>query len=208
MPAKNVKPKRGPGRPPPEERAIVPADWPRIRRMWCRGYSSERIAAEYSVNRTTMDDHLTRHILPWMRADAISTRDDELNRLNETERTAWEQFESNAPREVVDKVEEKLAKEGGTIRCRSLQRRLKGHEGEWLAIVLDCIDKRSRILGHYAPTAVTLRMEGELRLAGGTIAELSEAMVQRMIEKIEQRRLYEEQVKQITVEAGERQHGK
>jgi hypothetical protein len=174
--------------------------------MWCRGYTLERIGEFFHCTGQNVGHHLNANILPWIRADAIACREDELAKLNETERTAWEQFESNAPREIVRKVEEKLTKDGDTVRLRGLQRRLRGHEAEWLGVVLDCIDKRSRILGHYAPTALTVKIENELRLAGGTIAELSEAMVARMIEKIEQRRLYEQQVKQITVEAKPAKH--
>lgn len=196
-PRRRVNSGRPRGRPVAEDRVIVPSDWGDIGALWIKGWNPCRIAEIYGVCDKTISHHLKRSIIPWVKEAAQTDKGFDLAELNQIRLEAWTNFESSAPREVIQQVRETLDKEGDLHKLRQVRKKLTTRESEWLEIVLKCVSERARILGHYAPTGINVRLEQELRLAGSVVTEVGNAMVDRMIERIEEQRKYVEQVKEV-----------
>ncbi len=58
------------------------------------------------------------------------------------------------------------------------------------------IEHRAKIAGHYAPTKLDVGHKSEVRVAGQTPAEFNEETLKMLLERMDERREYEEANKQ------------
>jgi predicted transcriptional regulator len=185
--------KRGPGKPRPSERPVTPEKLEEIADKFLEGVPLTQIAEAIGVTRQTIQYHIDATIRPIWQERMRSTLADDLAKVSHLERVAWERFRVSQRPETRRQVKKALVAEGADPQVveRVLTTVTKNGEAVWLQIVQWCIEHRARVHGHYAPTRHQVDMGGELRVAGMSPDQIDKAMLQRMMDKIEERRKYQ-----------------
>jgi len=192
-PGSNGASKRPQGRPPGKERPVTPGALQEIADLWLKNVPLRTIAKRFGVHHTTILHHLEQTICPLWRERMRSRLDEDLAKVALIERTAWERFHSATPGETRETIEKALtATPRGQKRLRIVKqataRVTRTGEVAWLQVIQWCLDFRARVHSHYAPIHHKHDIGGELRVAGMTPAETDQAMLQRLMEKIAERR--------------------
>lgn len=195
-PAKRER--RRPGRPRTDERPITPEILERISDMWIRGYSLGEIAKQIHVTKRCVAYHVKRHAVPTIEANINSSAKLEVARLDALQAEAWRAYRDHRPVEKIVETKEAIDRENGKVKLRSIIQRHGGQRSAWLQLVLSCIQERARILGLYPPTGFNVRLDHEVRVAGGDLGELSETLVSGLIERIEERRKHEAVIRRFS----------
>ena len=190
--ANSGKPKstRRPGNSRPGRRPVTPEVLQKIGRMWLRGQNNCEIAKEIGVDESTVRYHLQNHIRPIWHEDMRSRLAEDLAKVALLERTAWERFESKVPCETHAQVEKALLEDGNKPRIvkQAVRKITRTGEVAWLQIVQWCLEFRARIHGHFAPTRHQVYDGSEFRVAGMTPVQVDQMMLERLMEKIAERR--------------------
>ncbi len=147
-----------------QKQAAVLSRRAKVAELYLQAWEQHRIAVELGVSGGTISKDLDAIHVEWVKAtvtaiDAYKQR--ELRRIDRLEREAWEQWEqSKQPRE--SKVEERSLTAGGdkhgkvatttTVQCG---------DPRYLSVIDNCVDRRCKILGLYAPAAQQHQFLGE-----------------------------------------------
>jgi hypothetical protein len=140
--------------------AQILADRAKIAGMYLRGTSQYRIAEEMRCTREMVTYDLRAIREEWRKSaifDINTARSQELARLDEIERECWAAWEeSKRPKEATSTRQRRKTgdgDEGGTT-TQEAGRRVENREGNSIFMdkILECVDKRCKLLGLYAPT--------------------------------------------------------
>lgn len=188
------KARRKRGNPKKNERPITPAVLEQIGILWMRQVPQSVIAERFGVDEKTIRYHLDRSIIPQWEHTMRSRLKEDMARVAHIERVAWERFESAEPGETREHVEKALLEGGHKPRIvkQVVSKVTRTGEVAWIQVVQWCLEFRARIYAHFAPVRHHVEMGSELRVAGKTPAEVDREMLQRLKERVEERRRYEE----------------
>ncbi len=200
------------GRPAPGGRTIVPDDYDQMAKLYGTGCTYAQIAREFGVAPNTIATHFKNNIFPMIQASSTRSLESELLKITQLERVAWECFHSKKPAErrkliknEIAKIRETSEEERKEIKYlleESLTTVHRNRDKGWLDIVKWCVEVRCRLEGHFAAVKVRVQHE-EYRVAGKSPAEGMAAMMQRITEKVQERRKYESRLQESGVSFGE-----
>jgi|LSQX01.1.fsa_nt_gb hypothetical protein len=145
---------------------------------------------EFGIDESTVRYHLNERIRPLWHERMRSRLAEDLAKVDLLEATAWERFESHTPGETHEQTEKALLEGGSRLKIVKQATRTVTKTGEigWLQIVQWCLDFRAGIHAHYAPTRHHVDRGSEMRVAGMSPVEVDQLMLQRLMEKIAERR--------------------
>lgn len=140
----------------PRTKGQIVKDDALVSEYYAKGWTMAQIADEIGVDVSTVSRSIKRIHEAWKEAAAVnydSTALQQLRKLDMIEKEAWEAWE----RSVGDSV--KLRKEAGFNSKGNFERQVEILEkqagaSEYLRLVLDCVDKRAKLLGLDAPLQV------------------------------------------------------
>jgi DNA-binding transcriptional ArsR family regulator len=192
--AKKATTTRRAGRPKRSERAIGPKQLDTIASMYLQHATISEIAAALKVAHSTVRHHLDTHVKPTWAAEARKDLHAELARVALIEKTAWERFHASQKPQTKRQIRKELADAGGDEKIieKILTRTTRTGEVAWIQVVQWCLEFRARIFGHFAPSKYQVESAGEFRVAGATATEITEQMLARLQERMEERRRYDE----------------
>ena len=188
--------KRRPGRPARDERPIGPDEIERIADLWLCGRSLRRIAEEFGVDPKTISHHLEKHIRPVWRSRMGDRLCEEIAKIDHVERIAWQKFHESESPQTRDRVKSALSEGGADLEVVEQVFTSVKRTGEpvWLNIVQWCIDARARFLDYEAPR--TIKVQNEYRVAGKSPDKVNEEMMRRLLERIAERKVYEQSLRE------------
>lgn len=177
-----AKKKRKPGSPKQHERVVTPEVLDRIEQLLLRGRGYRAITRMLreeglaDVAAVTVQHHEKMIRTSWNVPKRV-TLEEQLASLDEVYRTAWEEYERSGDPEVQNTLEQvpdgKGAATADQMRVvKTVLRRVKkqGSGLPWIAIILQVIDMRLKILGAYkAPREEAV---DDHRVAGRTVSEV------------------------------------
>jgi hypothetical protein len=186
------------GRPKDAEKVIGPDELAKIADLWLTGHGESEIARRLGVAHRTICYHVENSIRPMWEVGINHRRAVEMAKIDQIERIAWEQFrQSSDPqtrktikRQLMDNLPDGVGPKLAIVE-RVISRVSNRPDATWLTVIQWCIEQRCKIMGHYAPDRHTIQWDAELRVAGLNPAELDGQMVQRLVEKVEERRKYQ-----------------
>jgi hypothetical protein len=122
--------------------------------LYLRGKFQSEISNEVKVDRCTISRDLKVIEEEWLKSgvmDLNAAKARELAKLDEIERQAWDAWEKS--RKDAEIMEVTGTAQGGKGRPDKVKKITKGQAGDsrFLAIILDCANQRSEILGLDAP---------------------------------------------------------
>jgi len=184
--------RRKSGRPKRKEAVVTPEMLEEIGYFWLQQVSEGKIAERFGISRATVRYHIERTIRPLWHDRMRARLAEDLAKVALIERTAWERFESAEPGETWETIEKALLDGGRKSRLvrQAVSKVTKTGDVAWLQVVQWCLDYRARVHAHYAPVRHKVDMGGDLRVAGKSPTEVDEMMLQRLLEKIAERRRY------------------
>lgn len=179
--------RRQAGRPLGGEEIVTPEVLERIGDLYLRGGTLRNIAEAVDVSKRTIEHHLEHSIKPLWQSELIVNAREQLARVEYLYRIAWERFESSSTKNPQDEL--------AMVPFMGIFDKLKRHgEVQWLDVVKWCIDYTAKIGGLYAAKRVRLESSGGLRVAGKTPSEVDAETVGIILERMKQRRSYQEAV--------------
>jgi DNA-binding transcriptional ArsR family regulator len=186
--------KRRPGKPKKSERVVSPAVLEEIGDLFLEGVPISQIAKRFEVDPSTIRHHLDTSIRPVWQESMRATLADDLAKVGHIERIAWERFHASQQPETRRQIKRALVEEGADPQIveKVVTKITKTGEVAWIHVLQWCIEHRARVHGHYAPTRHHVDMGGELRVAGMAPDEVDKEMLKRLMEKIAERRKYQE----------------
>ena len=191
----SVKVGRKPGRPEHAQRPVTPEILERIATLWLKGWSSRKIGREVGIAHSTVGYHLRHTVQPRWRSQSMRPVEEELAKIDNLERTAWEHFESDDLAETREQLEEALLEVAADSKNNSLAvvkratvKIRRFGQTAWLEVVEWCIAERCKLLGHYGARHHRITAEASFRVAGQTPAEVDDAMLVRLACLIAERR--------------------
>lgn len=125
-----------------------------IAKLFLAGKTQVEIGAALGISQPVVSRNLTRLRETWL---ALSLRDfderkaEELAKINEVERNAWEQFEAS---KADSRESSQCTDADGKPKETRNKRKTQTANARYLETVLDCIDRRVRLLGLDAPLKV------------------------------------------------------
>ena len=184
--------KRKPGRPKRAERPIGPAELAQISELWLRGRTVEDIGITIGVSRQAISHHLNATIRPLWRDCVAAPLGQELAKIDLLERVAWLRFESKEPAETTEQIKTGLVDDGVALDVIEKVAKTIHRPGQksWLEIVQWCIEQRCKLAGYYTVKAEK-ESSGGFRVAGMTAGMVNDAMIERMVKVIRDRKKYE-----------------
>ena len=171
---------------------MTPLMLERIEQCLLEGMSQRATAKKCAISESAVRYHLENTLRPRWHAAAVSTFHADLAKVAMMERVAWERFHSRDPGETRKAIEKALVGKVGKLRVVKEAVRTVSRTGStaWLEVVQWCIDFRARVFGYQAAQEHRVQVGGTIRVAGKTPAELDEEMLQRLVEKLKERREY------------------
>lgn len=198
---------RKPGR---QKRVVTPEMVERIGELWLTGHSLRVIGGILNIHYKTVEYHLDRTVKPLWEQGINRRKAFELARIDQIERIAWRKFRQSGRPQTKHSVKKqlrcagadsKLAAKAGKAAEKAMEklavvektRETSTRPGEacWLAVVQWAVEQRCKIEGYYAPKKHQFEASGELRVAGMDRAELDRVMMERLMQRIEERRQYQ-----------------
>ena len=175
-----------------------------IAKRWLQGRTASAIGREIGIDEKAVRYHMETFIRPLWHEKLVAMKGQELAKIDLLESTAWDRFLDAAPGEIVENIERALTEDGNRLRVikKVMRQVTKVGDSAWLDLVKWCIDWRSKVFGYYAPTRHQIDTGSELRVAGKTPNEVDEAMFDRLVAKIAERRKYAAAVEQQQFGAG------
>ncbi len=185
--------KRKPGRPKRAERPIGPAELAQIGELWLRGRTRAEIARTLAVSESTVRHHLNATIRPLWRDHVAAPLGVELAKIDLLERVAWLQFESKGPAETTEQMKTGLVHNGVELAVveRVIRKIHRPGQKTWLEVIEWCITERCKLAGYYRPKQDEGKRASSFRIAGMTADQVNDAMIQRMVKVIRDRKKYE-----------------
>ena len=177
------------GRPKNSERPIGPAELVLIARQHLRHRPNAEIALALGVSERAVEHHLNTTIKPSWRYTLARTQEQELARIDEVERIAWERFEASLAPTTREVVKEVLAK-GGTepqIVERVLTKIDRNGETAWVNVIQWCVEERCKIKGHYAAQRLQINQTTDIRVAGKSREDIDRELMERVAFVIQNR---------------------
>jgi hypothetical protein len=157
-------------------------DLERITSLYLTGKTQQEIADDIGVHRTQIEYDLATIKKRWRESSLIDIGEaknrelDRIDRLEQTYWTAWEKSLGERTRTKQEKHVDGDGKEIGKGRSRaSVEKETLLGNPSYLAGIADCVDKRCKIIGLYAP----VKSETNLNV---DVTKLSEAELQAIIE--------------------------
>lgn len=134
-----------------------------IARLYLQLFTQAEIARQVNLNQSNVSRHLAAIQEEWRAArvrDLDLAKSRELARIDEVERAAWEQWKRSI-KDAVERVTEQVEGPAGAdgkptgARLKALER-IAGRCGDprYLSVIDNCVDRRCKILGLYAPAKV------------------------------------------------------
>lgn len=187
------QPRRRPGRPKRGQEIVTPELLEQIGAMWLQGVSPRAIGEAVGVDRMTIQHHLEQTIRPEWHEMMRGRLSEDLAKVALLEKIAWQKFNACEPCESIEQVERALAKgKGGRSRMKITRQATRSvrrfGEAGWLEIVKWAIEFRARVFAHYAPAKHRVDIGGDFRVAGMGPAEVDQAMLNRLLQQITERR--------------------
>ena len=183
---------RGRGRPLGGDTVSTPAVLERIATLKLQGQSTRQIAEALGTTERTVARDLKLHIWPVWREQMGSDLAFEMAKVDHLERVAWECFYADKPAETRRELEESLRDEDDPPSLKLTRRMLKtiSRPGAvaWLDVVQWCIDYRAKVAGHYRPDPARGHPVTEFRVAGATLDQVDQEMVDRLLVLVEERK--------------------
>ena len=182
----------------PSTPVITEAEREIIATMHLQHRTNVEIATELGCTEGTIRHHLKHHIKPVWHARHGAQLSQELARVNLLERIGWERFYVSLEPETRTQAKFLVAKAGADPQLieEAITKIQTTGNSTWVDLIKWCIDWRCRIFGSYAPTKIHRQIDNELRVAGKTPSEVDREMLQRLQEKLEERRRYDEMMGQ------------
>lgn len=133
------------------------ADYERISSLYLRGWRQADIAAELGLSQGQISQDLRVIQKRWRESTAINldeAKAKELSRLDELERTFWAAWEqSKSERTKARQETDGKSKDGKpNVKKASIEKEQRDGNPVFLQGVLNCIDRRCKLLGLDAPT--------------------------------------------------------
>lgn len=185
--------KREPGRPPKGESPVSLEVLERIAILDLEGRSQAAIAREIGVHRSEIDYLLREYIAPVRRIAQTGRVEKLFAQVEYLIQIAFEKFHESQQPEITEHVKKGLVKNGLDIAIveKVITRRKSIGNIEWLKMVLACIIEQRKVLGAYTSQKHQLADEG-LRVAGMTPSEVDAKMIERLMERIAERKRMDE----------------
>ena len=183
------------------DRVCTPEDISRVTMLRARGRTWQEIATDRNVSITTVLSWFGSRIEPVWRALTSRHVHEELAKLNEIERECWLQYEASATGAAVDTLSTLKPLELTKSQKAAVKRLVEtvkptGAKQSWLTTIMAIIDLRARLRGDFAPSKSALSIDASVRVAGSTPHAVNVEMMQRLMDRIEERRNYENALKQ------------
>lgn len=158
-----------------------------------QGMSQRQTAKKCGIDESTVRYHLENTLQPRWRQSRQGAFDTNIAKIDMIERIAWERFYANEPGETARQIEKALTKKTGKLRIVKDAVRTVTTTGStaWIQIVEWCVEFRSKMYGWQPPAEHKITIGGELRVAGQSPSDVDQAMLQRLMEKIAERRQYQ-----------------
>tara|TARA_B100000949_G_C14014860_1_gene338833 strand:- start:27 stop:422 length:396 start_codon:yes stop_codon:yes gene_type:complete len=121
----------------------------------------------------------------------------EIAKIDHIERIAWQKFHESEHPQTKRQVKKALVDDGGAnleVVEKVMTKIKRTGEPVWLNLVQWCIDARARYLSYEPPR--TIKVQNEYRVAGKSPDQVNEEMMRRLLERVEQRKRYEESVRE------------
>lgn len=163
--------------------SIKPADYDKVGELFCEGHTSRYIAEQFKVSETTVRNVLKEHVWPAAQMSPSRSVEAETNRLARLEAWYWRRFQGNEPVQITRVVNDKG--EETTIRIH------RPHDTKYLDKIMDIVDMRCKIEGHYAAKRIEIEIDDRLRVAGRTPDESLKERYQMLVEAVAKRIRYE-----------------
>ncbi len=143
---------------PKGKAAMGPEELEKLSRLYLRGFSLTNLAKIFGVSDTTISHHLDQFRVRW-RDSQKGLLEEELAKVRELERVAWECFElSKEPeiRRVVKrttnaKLKNELKRKGADAELveQSITRTTRIGSTAYLQIIQWCIEYRAKVMGYF-----------------------------------------------------------
>lgn len=188
--ANRKKSTRRPGKPTASARVIGEAELVIIARMKLRHRPAPEIAELLGVDEKTVRHHYEHTIRPSFRHVLNRTAEEEMARIDEIERIAWECFDKSLEPQTRETIKTGLieglkgnskskAKKLGTIESVLTTIHTNG-DTSWINVIQWCVEERCKIKGHYAAQRLQINHGGEIRVAGKSREDLDRELHQRI----------------------------
>lgn len=155
-----------------------------------KGMSQRKTAQKCGIDESTVRYHLENTLRPRWREDARGALHEDLAKVLLVEKVAWQHFESSVPGETREGIKKALLERG--IRPRLVEQATtkitRRGQVAWLEIVQWAIEFRAKVFGHFAPTRHHVDVGGQLRVAGLDPCQVDQAMLEKLLEKVAERR--------------------
>lgn len=188
------RPKRSRGHPRAGQSPITPEVLEQIAELHLRCRSNREIANTVGVHYLTVGKHIRESVRPAWREAMVADLSTELAKVKHLEKVAWECFYGHEPAETRREVEESLMNATSkTPAAMAMTRRVlrtitRPGAVAYLDVVQWCIDYRAKVAGHYRPDPAARYPATEFRVAGATLDEVDQEMVDRLLILVEQRK--------------------
>ena len=182
--------KRRPGRPHHHERPITPDKIELISAWYLEGVSAEVIASRLLVAADTIRHHIAVSIRPAWRERMGDRAVEELAKLDRIESLCWQRFYESLKPKTRKYIKEEIdaeTKDGIVWKKveKKLQRLKSNGSAVWFNVILDCMDRRAKLLGLYIERHI---IESDFRVAGRTAEAVDEEMFARVADLLRARR--------------------
>jgi len=182
--------KRKAGKPKAAERLIGDSELVVIARMKLRHVPYTEIAKAIGVSVATIKHHYEHTIRPSFRHALARTAEEEMARIDEIERIAWDRFDASLNPATKETIKTEMieglkgnakakAAKLGTVE-RSLTKISSNGDTCWLHVIQWCVEERCKIKGHYASQRLQIHHGGEIRVAGKSREDLDRELYERI----------------------------
>ena len=126
----------------------------RVAELRLQGWSQSAIADELQIRQATISSDLKTVERSWRESairDFDAAREQELQRIGMIERNAWDGWKRSC------QPQQSATVDGQAADSQKAKRTVKNHSGQarFLEVVIQCIEKRTKLLGLDAPVKVT-----------------------------------------------------
>lgn len=208
MAAKKSSTEKPTGRKPGRQKTVVtPEMVERIGELWLTGHSLRVIGGLLNIHYKTVEYHLDRTVKPLWEQGINRRKAFELARIDQIERIAWRKFRQSGRPQTKQSIKKQLRRAGADSKLaakaadkaveklavveKTRETSTRTGESCWLAVIQWAVEQRCKIEGYYAPKKHQIDTSGELRVAGMDRAELDRVMMERLMERIAERKQYQ-----------------
>lgn len=150
-----------------------------ITRLYIQGYYQSDIAKQVNISQQQVSRYINKIINEWKNSDLININEHkkkELEKLNVIESEAWQAWHNSTKEKLT-----KIARNKNEVTEKTVKSEDNYGNSIFLKIVLDCIDKRCKILGLNAPVQASAKLKAEITGPDNTIKEMTKDQLEKFI---------------------------